>query len=381
MRTVLAMIAADRATGPVNQLVQLAGQFRTLEGRRIIFACTWPQGVEHPPLFDELRSKGHEVHVLAQRFAFDPMLVSQTARLLRKTGASVLQTHGYKPNVLGLFLSRLTGTPWVAFIHGDTNENAKVRFYFKMERFFARRADRIVAVCEAMKKRLVGGGFPENRTVAVPNALEIKPGEGDQPGLSREAFGLGASDTVLGVVGRFSPEKGHAVFLEALRLVRERHVGIKALLVGDGQEESALRDFCAAHGLSDSVVFAGYQKDVAPFYRLMDVLVIPSFSEGMPNVALEGMAAGLPVVASAVGGVPETVTDGGTGRLVPAGDPRALADAVLELAESPDKARAWGDAGLERLRETFSPGVRARRVDAVHTAAMNERGRETLHHG
>lgn len=380
MRTVLAMIAADRATGPVNQLVQLAGQFRELEGRRIIFACTWPQGVEHPPLFDELRSKGHEVHVLPQRFAFDPMLVSQTARLLRKTGASVLQTHGYKPNVLGLFLSRLTGTPWVAFIHGDTNENAKVRFYFKMERFFARRADRIVAVCEAMKKRLVKGGFPEDRTVAVPNALEIRAGEGVQR-LSREDFGLGASDVVLGVVGRFSPEKGHAVFLEALRLARARHSGIKALLVGDGQEEPSLRAFCAANGLSDSVVFAGYQKDVAPFYRLMDVLVIPSFSEGMPNVALEGMAAGLPVVASAVGGVPETVSDGSTGRLVPAGDPQALADAVLELAESPDKARAWGDAGLERLRETFSPGVRARRVDAVHTAAMNERGRETLHHG
>jgi len=264
MRTVLAMIAADRATGPVNQLVQLAGQFRELESRRIIFACTWPQGVEHPPLFEELRGKGHEVHVLPQRFAFDPMLVSQTARLLRKTGASVLQTHGYKPNVLGLFLSRLTGTPWVAFIHGDTNENAKVRFYFKMERFFARRADRIVAVCEAMKKRLVKGGFPEDRTVAVPNALEIKPGEGGQR-LSREDFGLGASDVVLGVVGRFSPEKGHAVFLEALRLARARHSGIKALLIGDGQEESALRAFCAANGLSDSVVFAGYQKDVAPF--------------------------------------------------------------------------------------------------------------------
>jgi len=113
----------------------------------------------------------------------------------------------------------------------------------------------------------------------------------------------------------------------------------------------------------------------------MDVLVIPSFSEGMPNVALEGMAAGLPVVASAVGGVPETVSDGSTGRLVPAGDPQALADAVLELAGAPDKVRSWGDAGLERLRETFSPGVRARRVDAVHTAAMNERGRETLRHG
>jgi glycosyltransferase involved in cell wall biosynthesis len=377
MRTVLAAIAADRATGPVKQLTQLASKLAERGSHRIVFACTWPEGRPEPALFGELRAQGHEVRVIAQRGALDPMLLARAARLIRETGANVLQTHGYKPNVMGLALSRTTGTPWVSFIHGDTNENSKVRFYFRLERLAARHADRIVAVSGVMRDKLLKAGFPLARTVTVPNAVAVdspnSAGAGGNPAVARRDFGFSDSDTVLGVVGRFSPEKGHAVFLEAMGLLKDRE-GIKALLVGDGQEEAALRRACEERGLSGRVAFAGYQADVAPFYRLMDALVLPSFSEGMPNVALEAMARGLPVVASAVGGVPETVPDGVAGRLVPAGDARALADAVLETAGDPDTARAWGRAGLARVRELFSPEARAARMESVYSEAAARRG-------
>ncbi|WP_243361536.1 glycosyltransferase family 4 protein [Fundidesulfovibrio terrae] len=376
MKTVLAAIAADRATGPVKQLVQLASKLRERGSHRIVFACTWPKGLPEPPLFQDLRGQGHEVHVLAQRAAVDPLLLCQASRLIRETGAHVLQTHGYKPNVMGLILSKATGSPWVSFIHGNTNENAKIRFYFRLERLFARHADRIVAVSGVMRGKLVEAGFPGDRTVAVPNAVASAApvsGPAEASTVNREDFGLSARDTVLGVVGRFSPEKGHGVFLEAMNLLKGRD-GLKAILVGDGQEEAALKRFCETNGLSGRVVFAGYQPEIAPFYRLMDVLVIPSFSEGMPNVALEAMACGLPVVASAVGGVPETVPDRVTGRLVPPGDPRALAEAIIETVDDPETARAWGEAGLARVRELFSPDARAARMESIYSEAARRHG-------
>ncbi len=165
---------------------------------------------------------------------------------------------------------------------------------------------------------------------------------------------LGLSDELAVVtVGRMSLEKGQADLLSAIALLKDipglpRH---RFVMVGDGPEEESLRRQAASLGIEDRVVWAGFQKNVVPYYALAAIFALPSHSEGSPNVILEAMAAGLPIAATSVGGVPEILEDGVTGLLVPARNPRALAEALRRLLLSED-LRGQLAAAAQRQAET-----------------------------
>jgi len=157
-----------------------------------------------------------------------------------------------------------------------------------------------------------------------------------------------------------STEKGHADLLAALRLLLRDHpqLAIKVILVGDGIERPTLERAAAAHGLASSVIFAGQCPNVWPYYALADVFVLPSHSEGSPNALLEAMAAGVPIIASKVGGVPETVEDGTSALLVPQAKPAAMASALARVLEDPALAARLVSNASERLVKRFSPESR-----------------------
>lgn len=157
----------------------------------------------------------------------------------------------------------------------------------------------------------------------------------------REELGLGAS-RVVGIVAKLSPVKGHDHFLRAAARIRERRDDVSFLVVGDGPLRVELESLTAELGLTDAVRFVGVRENIPEVLGLMDVFVLSSLSEGAPNVILEAMAAGVPVVASNVGGVPDVVRDRETGRLVEPGDPDALADAVLDILSDETRAGLMG---------------------------------------
>ncbi len=157
----------------------------------------------------------------------------------------------------------------------------------------------------------------------------------------RDEMGLGAS-RVVGIVAKLSPVKGHDHFLRAAARIRERCDDVTFLVVGDGPLRADLESLTDELGLADAVRFVGVREDIPEVLGLMDVFVLSSLSEGAPNVILEAMAAGVPVVASNVGGVPDMVRDGETGRLVEPGDPDALADAVLDILNDETSAGLMG---------------------------------------
>ena len=158
---------------------------------------------------------------------------------------------------------------------------------------------------------------------------------------AREEMGVGTS-RVVGIVAKLSAVKGHEHFLRAAARVRERRSDVIFLVVGDGPLRPQLESLTEELGLADAVRFVGVRKDIPEVLGLMDVFVLSSLSEGAPNVILEAMAAGLPVVASNVGGVPDIVRDGETGRLVEPGDHEALADAVLDILNDETRAGLMG---------------------------------------
>lgn len=371
----MTLMSTDHLSGPLRQLLQLVEHVQP-NGRYDFLLCfTWLVGLTHPKLFAQIRAKSRDVKVVLQHKRFDRSLVQSVRELVVENGINLLQTHGYKPSILGFFLKRSLGIPWVAFLHGNTSEDFKVRCYFFLEKMAVRKADAVVTVSEAMRHALLKQGFPPNKIHVLRNAIDPGFLQAVAPGLASEELsrllGQNCVGPLIGIIGRMSPEKGHAIFLEAFPLVLAQMPNAKTVFLGTGQEEARLRKICAEKGLENHVHFMGFQEDVAAWYPALDLVVLPSLSEGLPNVAMEAMLFGKPVVATNVGGVPEVVVDGVTGKVVPPRDLSALADAVVEMLSSPEIMAEYGTRGRKKVLEEFSPQVRANRMMEIYDEVLS----------
>lgn len=342
---VAALIDTYQVSGPGRQLAAIATALRdyNVTVRVVLFHRA---GRPPAPYAAYLADAGVDHVVVAEHGPADLGLVRRTAAVLAAFDPDVVQTHGYKPSAVASLL-RLTSRPrwrWLAFFHGGTTENAKVRAYHWLDRRLMARAD-LLAVMSLLHReqfaRLDGRvRVVHNAAIPLPRPTDVTPVDVDAQ------FAVphrGAEAATIGVVGRLSSEKGVDVFLDACARLVGDGVPFRAVVVGDGPDRDALLAHCARLGLSDHVAFTGAVRDVANIYEQLDCLVIPSRSEGLPNVLLEALRHDLPVVSTRVGAVPEVLTDSRAGVLVPIGDPDALAAGVvrgLALARDPDAAVA-----------------------------------------
>lgn len=323
---------------------------------------------------EALINAGMPFDILKQRMTYDPFLIPQAYRLIKSKGVQILQSHGYKPHVLCLALKLMTGLPWIAFVHGWTAENLKIEFYAKLDRFILRFADKIVVVSNAIKNRLNLNWIDEKKIKTIYNAIE--PSEYDDLSLSndiRNIYGISEKEKIIGVVGRFSPEKGQLYFLDAFKLIKDRFANVKAMLVGDGQDKEKILQKIKEYKLEKDVILTGYQEKITQFYKAFDVVVMPSLSEGMPNVALEAMLFEKPVIATNVGGIPEVVIDKVTGSIVPSQAPELLANQIIRIIDDPNLALEYGNAGRERVLAEFIPRKRVERIIELYTDLISNK--------
>jgi glycosyltransferase involved in cell wall biosynthesis len=367
---VLIMIAANEISGPGKGVLQFlrhapAGAFEYV-------LCNFEVKDSPPGQFvDEARRRALNPKLLRQRFPFDPQLLVQARRVVQEQGINVVQTHGYKSNTIGFFLRLLCGLPWIGFAHGYIDDNWRNRLYNVIDRLVLRRADRVVAVSESMKSLLTRHGVAAHRIRTIANAvassdmaLTMSAQE------TRRRYGLTQANRVIGVIGRLSPEKGQMIFLQAMEQAVRSFPDVKALIIGDGQDRPLLEKFCQQKGLSDHVVFLGHQENVGDYYQILDLLVLPSLSEGLPNALLEAMSFGVPVLATAVGGVPEVVHTG-NGVIVPPNDPGMLAEKMIELLKDEASRRGMGLRGKNSLHPRFTPDTRVQRIVSLYEELLS----------
>lgn len=378
--SVIGFIASDPVGGPGKGLFQFLTNFPVgaLDYTICDFAARW---LPDEPYEFETVARALELPLIhiPQAWPIDPMVVARAVRIVRERGGNLLETHGYKPNLLGFFLRRILGRPWIAFAHGYTDDNRKIRLYNALDAIVLRFADRVVAVSHAMQDLLLLKGVPARKIQVIQNAVdenEVIPCR--SPGEMRSSLGLEQRGPILGIVGRLSPEKGQRVFLEAFRVLLSAFPHALLLLIGDGQERQDMEAFCRTHGLEGHVRFTGYVPNVPDYYQLMDLLVIPSFSEGLPNVLLEAMVAGVPILATAVGGMPEVLSPD-RGLLVSPGDVPGFAEAAKACLSDREATRER----VKRARETvflrFGPLERSQRILALYGALL--RGHPHAAHG
>ena len=310
----------------------------------------------------EARRNGFNLVLLRQRVTIDPYLVLQARRMVVEHGINLIQTHAYKSNMIGFLLKSLCGLPWIGFAHGYTDDNLKVRIYNRIDRAVLRYADRVVAVSHSMKTLLIKHGVAAEKIQVIYNGIdEVAAAFLESSDTIRRRHGLNPKQKVIGVIGRLNPEKGQMLFLKAMEQTALKCPEARALLLGDGQDRALLERYCQDHGLGDRVIFTGYRENIADYYQILDLLVLPSLSEGLPNVALEAMSFGIPVLATAVGGVPEVIQNG-NGVLVPPSDPEILSARMTELLRYDSLRQTIGSRGKNSLYPRFAPAHRARQI-------------------
>jgi glycosyltransferase involved in cell wall biosynthesis len=373
---VLILIATDPIGGPGKGLFQ----FLKYAPREAFDYTLCNFNVKNRPdgqFIQEARRKNMNLVLLDQRAMIDPRLIIEARRIIFERGINLVQTHGYKSNVIGFFLQTLCRRPWIAFAHGYTDDNWKVRLYNWIDRAVLRYADRIVTVSDSMRALLIRSGVREDKIRLIYNAIESTDARPTtEASEMKKRHGIAAEQKVVGVIGRLSPEKGQLIFLKAMEKVVRSCPNLIALIVGEGQDQAMLQDYCRENRLSDCVVFAGYQKNIGDYYQILDLLVLPSLSEGLPNTVLEAMAFGIPVLATSVGGVPEVIEKEENGILVPPNDPQALADRMIELLRDDILRREIGSKGKSSLHPRFAPDHRVRQIiDLYHNLLSSRSGK------
>ncbi len=297
--------------------------------------------------------RGHEV---ASRWDWGGML--RTWSRLRRVRPDLLHIHHVRPPADRYLpaLARAAGVPHlVVSEHGDRSPPAAGRR--APERRKRYRAEAVTAVCGAVADALVRDhGVERARVRVVPNGADAPDLERERPAARRLRDDLGVSQfrPLWVCAGRLEEEKGQTVLLDALAQVKARGDDFIAVLAGEGSLRSALQRRAAAHALGPSVRFLGQVDPVGPLLLAADACVLPSLWAGLPLSLLESLARGRPVVASRVGGMPDVIEDGVSGRLVPAGDAAALAEVLADFHRRPDAARRLGLAGAERVRAEFT---------------------------
>jgi glycosyltransferase involved in cell wall biosynthesis len=359
---VLAFIEALGVTGPARKLLALATHLELLVAtlRRRSLGAAHSAGVE--AFADAARARGARVHVLDERWRFDWRVLDGALELLGSLRPDIVESHHPKSHAVLALALRRGRVPWLAWHHGYTRTDLKVLAYNRLDSWSLPAADLVATTCAPSAREVVNAGVDGERVRVVHNAVDEPPAIDKV--WARTQLGLERQRVVLSV-GRLSREKGHDVLIDACAriggVVRNE---LLVLFAGDGPQRARLERRARRQGVP--VRFDGHQPNVAPYYAAADVFALPSRSEGSPNALLEAMAAGLPVAACAVGGVPE-IADPRSAVLVPPDDPPALATALTRLLAFPELARTLGDNARAASRH-FRTGRRAADVLSMYGA-------------
>jgi phosphatidylinositol alpha-mannosyltransferase len=322
------------------------------------------------------------IHECPMRFRMDPRSVSALVRLIRSEGYRIVHTHTVRTALIGGLAARLAGVPLVHHVHSpaiaDTESQWRNTRNALVEGMLCRQADRVVCVSSTLESYVLERGVHPERIVTVWNGVPesgcLRP--------ERDA----RDPLVIGMMALFRPRKGIETLLEAMAMVLQRGVDVRLLAVGAFENEdyhAAVLQHADRLGLTDRVIWEGFVSDVHAQIGRMHALALPSlYGEGTPMVLLEAMAAGVPVIASRVEGIPGVMRDNVDGILVQPGSARDLARAICRIASEHALIPVLGDSAQRRQRERFSDMTMAsaiadvyREVLALHSLDRRERER------
>lgn len=301
------------------------------------------------------RDRGIAIHTRQRKPGFDTTLVRWLHRIIKKGRFDVVHGHQYSPFLYGWLAHWLTGSRIVFTEHGRFHPDR----YRKKARFInpliARTSHSLIAISQATRDALGEYEYmPRSKIQVIYNGIEPPSRDTNREKQIRAKLELTPEDIVIGTVARLDPVKNQSLLLKATRRLLDEGYPVRLLLVGDGPEREKLEAHMRELSLETSVVFTGFQQNPADYLGLMDVFLLPSFTEGTSMTLLEAMSLGVPIIASRVGGTPEIVEHGKTGLLFDSGDEGGLVHALKILLDTPDTKRQMTSKARKRFQQAFS---------------------------
>lgn len=327
---------------------------------------------------DAVRQAGIPYLELREERRLDLSHLTQLRAYLRREGIQILHTHGYRTDVLGYVASRGLPTAIVTTHHGWIRNNRRQELLTRLARRVCARLDGVELVSEQLRVELPAHVRDSARVAVVHNGIVLDDYE--PQGMReqvRAAHGISPGETLIGIFGRLSVEKGCLEAVDALQAVVAGRPSVRAVFVGEGPLRDEVQRRIEAHGLARAVQIVPHQRRLQPFYEAIDMLLSPSHTEGLSNVILEALACRRPVVATRVGGTPEILADGVSGLLVAPRRPSALAAAVEQVLNDEALKQRLIQGGLARVRNGFSFAARMRLEENFYRRVARdfERGR------
>jgi glycosyltransferase involved in cell wall biosynthesis len=339
------------------------------EKYNLTVACLRKDGV----FYEQVRDAGLRVLEFPQRGSLTVTARSawEWIRFVQREKIELVHTFDFYTNVFGAPLARLAGVPLVLTSRRDLGDMWSWKQQMMLRRAF-HWSNCVITNSHAARSGLIEHeNIPASRVRVVRNGVDLARyspnGHGPQ---KRRELGYSNDSFVVGTIANLRAEKGHKTLLEAAARVVKQVPQARFFIVGTGEMEDELKAIVREKGLTDYVAFLGKRADVAELLGAVDVVALPSSSESMPNVVLEAMSAGRVVVASEMGGCKELIEAGRTGQMVPPKDPRALADAIVELFQKPTLREEMGRAARKRVESEFDIRVAVRRLEAVYNELL-----------
>lgn len=286
---------------------------------------------------------------------FDLKTVKVLTKYLTNNNIQLVHSHGYKSDIYAYIAAKLSDKKIKLFA---TNHNWILgsfaeKLYRRIDIYLLKRFHYVAAVSEQIRAEMVAVGISHNKVTMLFNGISV-PGKStaDRQEL-RSVLGIAEQDFVIGCVASLTPEKAHKDLIQAFALLSAVEPHCSLLLIGDGPLRQELEQQCADLKLKN-VIFAGRRTDVRELYYAMDLFALVSYKEGLPMALLEAMAAGLPVVVTPVGAIPQVITDGKEGGLTPSGKPEILAGVLQQLVKNTDQRREMGQAAYTKVLAHYS---------------------------
>ena len=359
-----------------SEIAAARSDFPTIEGSIVTFDRFSNERAPND-FITAVQTAGIDLDVIPEQRRFDLRVISALKEIASRRHPDIIVTHSVKSHFI-MWRSRLwKDYPWVAFHHGYTTTDRKMRLYNRFDRWSLPKAAVVVTVCNAFARELAEvTGVPPEKIRVQHNSIRPKspPHSSDIEAL-RTRLGIAPDQQIILSIGRLSKEKAQADLIEAFKQLSRTHPDLdcKLLIVGEGPERESLATMAQASGFADRIVFTGQVTAVSPYYAIASVFVLPSHSEGSPNVLLEAMAAHAPVVATEVGGVPEVVESDKSALLVPPKQPAMLAAAIARVLRNSDLAARLSATAAELIVENHAAEHYVEKIIGIYSRAISQR--------
>lgn len=301
------------------------------------------------------------------RGPFDVSIIRRTLDLCRRENVVAWHGHDYKSNLLGLVVNRYHPMRLITTVHGWAEKSFKSSIYFRIDRWCLPRYEKVICVSPDLHEAAIKAGVPEDRAILIENGIDLPHYARTQTiAQAKRHYGVPEDRLLIAAVGRLAPEKNFTMFIRAAaQLLNEGH-DLSVAIAGDGHSQADLQAEIDRTGHADRIRLLGFVADPRPLYEAADIYALSSDREGLPNVLLEAMSYGVPVLSTAVAGVPRLIQNDQNGLLVPMKDQAAFTGALRQLVAGPELRKRLGQAGYETIESRYTFQARMDKIAQVY---------------